>query len=624
MKGYSNKYLRVNLSNRSVNVQQAPDGAYKYFLGGTGFIVRTLLKELPSGIDPLGEGNKVIFSLGPLAGHKLPGSGRHSVGAKSPLTGCFGESEAGGFWGAELRKAGFDFIIIEGVASRPVYLWINDGQAEIRSAEHLWGLGTADTEQKIRDDLGNKKIRVACIGPGGERLVRYAGVAHDVAHWAGRTGIGAVMGSKKLKAVAVRGSKRPPVHDPDAIGELSKWMGKNYKTISPVWQCGTGSTMISYEASGNLPIRNFQGGRFPNVTKITPQYMMEQDYLVKMAGCYACPLKCKRKVRLEEPWQVDPIYGSPEYETLAAFGSNCGVDQVEALIKANEICNRNGIDTISTGASIAFAMECFENNLIGKEETGGLELKFGNAHAMLEMVEKIAARQGLGDILAEGVQRAAEKIGKDSRQYAMHVKGCEFPMHEPRSKHGMALHYSVHGNGPDHCTGIHDDLTLNKPAVWDRVDVAEPLTTTELSPNKARMLYQTGLWRQLVNYLGMCLMVPWSHNQLCNAVESVTGWPMSYWRLMKTVERGITLTRIFNLREGLGIQEDTLPKRFFTRPASGPLKDSPIDPVAHKKARGIYYQMLGWDKNGVPTYARLVELGIDWAEQYIARNDPDE
>ncbi len=621
MKGYGGKNLRVNLSDLTVEIEQQSEDFYRLYLGGTGFIAATILRELPPFIDPLGPENKLVFALGPLCGHQIIGSGRHSIGGKSPLTNAIAESEAGGFWGAELRKTGFDFIIIEGTSQSPVYLWINNMTVEIRSADHLWGFETLDTQKAIRKELKDSKVRVACIGPGGERLVRYACVTHDVRHIAGRNGLGAVMGSKKLKAIAVRGNQQPEVYNGIAIKELSRSMGRNFKTSSAVWQCGTGNTMISYEASGNLPVNNFKGGLFPDVIRITPQHMMEQDYLVKMSGCYICPIKCKREIRLEQPWKVNSEYGGPEYETLAAFGSNCGNNQVEPIIKAHELCNRYGIDTISTGVAISFAMECYENGLLEDRDTDGLELRFGNVEAMLSMVEKIATKQGLGALLAEGVKRASEKIGLDSQVYAMHVKGCEMPMHDPRSKHGMGLHYSVHSNGPDHCTGIHDGLVTNNLSGWDRIDVAEPLANTEMNPRKARMLYHNGLWRQAANYLGLCLFVPWSQRQKCDAVEAVTGWPMSSWRIMKTVERGITLNRIFNLREGFSIFDDVLPKRFYTSPQKGPLKDNGIDPKAHAEAREVYFQMLGWDEDGIPKYGRLVELGIEWAEKFINRDN---
>ena len=322
-------------------------------------------------------------------------------------------------------------------------------------------------------------------------------------------------------------------------------------------------------------------------------------------------------VKLGAPWNVDPVYGGPEYETLCAFGSNCGIDDLEAIIKADELCSRYGIDTISTGVSISFAMECFEEGILTRDDTDGLELTFGNAKAMLAMVEHIALRQGLGDILAEGTKRASERIGKGSEAFAMHVKGLEISMHEPRYKPGMGLHYSVHATGADHCTGIHDDRDGKNLTDWESIDVAESIPSTELSPRKARLLYQVGLWRQLYNYLGLCILVPWDYKQIEDITEGITGWPMSSWRLMKVAERGMTLARIFNLREGLSADDDKLPRRFATSPASGPLKDVAVDPEKLAQAQQVYYQMLGWNLSGIPTYGRLVELDIEWAADYL-------
>jgi aldehyde:ferredoxin oxidoreductase len=314
---------------------------------------------------------------------------------------------------------------------------------------------------------------------------------------------------------------------------------------------------------------------------------------------------------------VDPIYGSPEYETLAALGSNCGIDDLEALIKANELCGRYGIDTISTGVAISFAMECFEKGLLNTDDTNGLDLRFGNVSAMLEMIERIAKREGFGRLLAEGTKRASEIIGRGSFEFAMHVKGEEIPMHEPRYKSGMALHYSVHLTGADHCTGIHDDRISAILSEWDSIDVAQWISKNEMSPQKSRMLYHVGSWRQIGNYLGLCVFVPWSYEQICEAVGYITGWPMSYWRLMKTVERGISLARLFNLREGFSAKDDKLPSRFYTSSSDGPLKNAAIDPERHEEAKKAYYQMLGWNESGVPTYGRLVELDIEWASKYL-------
>ena len=617
MKGYNGKILRVNLSTRQVSTEEPSEDYYKTYLGGRGFIVHTLLNEVPRGADPLGPENRLIFALGPITGHPFPGSGRNSVGAKSPLSGGYGESEVGGFWGAELKKSGYDALIVEGKADQPVYLWINEGRPEIRDAQHIWGLDVADTEKAIRAELREARVRTAVIGPAGERLVRYACVCNDISHVAGRTGMGAVMGSKKLKAVAVRGNATPEMANRERVLELSRWMRQNFKVKTNFWQYGTGATMDYYEASGNLPIRNFAAGQFPQVEGITSQSMYKKGYVEKMDSCFGCPVRCKKRVKLDQPWKVDPIYGGPEYETLAALGSNCGVDRIEAIMKANELCGRYGMDTISTGVSISFAMECFEKGVLSLKDTDGLELTFGNASAMVEMVERIALRKGLGNLLAEGTKRAAEKIGKGSEEWAMHVKGEEIPMHEPRYKQGMGLHYSIHATGADHCTGIHDDLVNKKLAEWDWIGLAESVPVYEMSGRKARMLYQVGLWRHLGNYLVLCLFVPWSNEQITQAVEAITGWPMSSYKLMKIVERGITLARIFNLREGFSRRDDTLPKRFASSPADSNLKGVGVDPEKLSAAQKLYYQMLGWNESGIPTCGRLVELSIEWAARHL-------
>jgi aldehyde:ferredoxin oxidoreductase len=617
MKGYNGKILWVNLSTRQITTEEPSEDYYKIYLGGRGFIVHTLLTKVPRGADPMGPENKLIFALGPITGHPFPGSGRNSVGAKSPLSGGYGESEAGGFWGAELKRSGYDAIIVEGKAEQPVYLWIKDGQAEVRDARRIWGRDVAETEKAIREELQDGRIRTAAIGPAGEKLVRYASVCNDISHFAGRTGMGAVMGSKKLKAVAVRGNVLPEMENKEKILELSRWMGQNFKSKTNFWQYGTGATMDYYENAGNLPIRNFAGSRFPQVESINSQSMYKKGYVEKMDSCFGCPVRCKKRVKIDQPWKVDPIYGGPEYETLAVLGSNCGVDQIEAIMKGNELCSRYGLDTISTGVVISFAMECFEKGVLTLKDTDGLELTFGNASAMVEMVERIALRKGLGDLLAEGTKRAAEVIGKGSAEWAMQVKGEEIPMHDPRYKQGMGLHYSVHATGADHCTGIHDDLVNKKLAEWDRIGLAESVPVYEMSGRKARMLYQVGLWRHLANYLGLCLFLPWSNEQVTAAVEAITGWPMSSWKLMKTVERGMTLARIFNLREGFSNRDDMLPRRFFSSPAASSLKGVGVDLEKFSSAQKVYYQMLGWDESGVPTSGRLVELNIEWAANYL-------
>ena len=620
MFGYNGRILRVNLSEEKITTEEPGEHYYKLYLGGRGFIAATLLQEMPGGVDPLGPENKLIFALGPITGMPLPGAGRNSVGAKSPLTGGFGESEAGGFFGAELKKAGFDAVIVEGAAKAPLYLWIKDGNAELRDARSLWGLEPRETQQEIRKELQDPLIRTAAIGPGGENLVRFACILNDLSHAYGRSGMGAVMGAKKLKAIAVRGKLVPPMANEKAVRDLARWMAQNFKKETGFWKAGTGAAMEAFSLAGVMPTYNFKDGCYDEVKKITAPAVLEK-FGVGMEGCYACPVRCKKKIRIDDPaCPVDPAYGGPEYETLAAFGSNCGIDDAQAICKAHEICNRQGLDTISAGVTISFAMECFENGILSLKDTDEIELRFGNARAMLKMLEKIVRRQGLGALLAEGTRIAARQLGRGAMDLAMEVKGLEIPMHDPRSKQGMALHYSVHPVGADHCTGVHDPVLEKGPGFddWGTIDVPESIPSTELSPRKTRMVYQAGLWSHLPNYLGFCLFVPYKKKQLQEATEAITGWPMSYWRLMKTVERGLTLAKIFNLREGFTKEEDRLPKRMALSQTKGNLKGVVVDPQKLAEAQELYFQMLGWDPEGVPTRGRLVELGIEWANRYLA------
>jgi aldehyde:ferredoxin oxidoreductase len=337
-----------------------------------------------------------------------------------------------------------------------------------------------------------------------------------------------------------------------------------------------------------------------------------------MEGCFNCPIRCKKKIRIEDaPWPVDSSYGGPEYETLASFGSNLLIDDLKAICKAHEICNRFGMDTISAGATIAFAMECYENGLLSSEAVDGLQLNFGNAEVMLELLEKIARRQGLGDLLAQGSKKAAEIIGKDSIKFAMQVKGLELPYHAPRLNQGLSIHYSVHAVGADHVSGTIDHTLPGMLDNWDRIHVAENLPPTELSPRKARMAYELGLFRVMPNHLGLCSFVPWNISEMRDAVEAVSGWPATTWKLMKAAERVITMMRIFNLREGFTRNDDRLPERFHESPQQGPLKDVKIDPDAHREAVEVYYQLMGWNRDGVPTRACLTALDLEWAAPYV-------
>ncbi|MBW2031459.1 MAG: aldehyde ferredoxin oxidoreductase, partial [Deltaproteobacteria bacterium] len=484
--GYTGRLLRISLGTETITIDEPHDFYYQHYLGGRGIIIHTLLTEVPPHTDPLSPDNKLIFATGPLTGQKFMGSGKSAVGAKSPLTGAYGESMGGGMWGVELKRAKYDAVIIEGKAKHPVYVWIRNGKVEIKDASEIWGSEVKETTAWLREVTGEGRCSCAVIGPSGEQQVNFASIIADCNHAFGRCGMGAVMGSKNLKAIAVKGNKLPLAAEKEKLKPLNLSL-KSKSVHHPFRKYGTGCRMRKLEEVGNLPIRNHSGGRFPNVHKIDAVALMNR-YGIGTEGCFNCPVRCKKKIRIEEaPWPIAPAFGGPEYETLASFGSNLLIDDLEAICKAHEMCNRFGIDSISTGATIAFAMECFENGILTLKDTNDIPLYFGNAEGMLQMVEMIGRRKGIGDLLADGSKRAAEAIGKGSAELAMQVKGLEVPYHEPRYKQGIGLRYSVHPTGANHATGVMDDMLPLLLEDWESLNVSEMIPPTELSSRKVRM-----------------------------------------------------------------------------------------------------------------------------------------
>ncbi|HUE75437.1 MAG TPA: aldehyde ferredoxin oxidoreductase N-terminal domain-containing protein, partial [Chloroflexota bacterium] len=460
--GYWNRILRVNLTTGETSIDQPGDDFYRQYVGGRAFIAHYLLTEVPTGIDAFDPENRLVFAPGVVTGVPLPGAGRHSVGAKSPLTGGFGEAEAGGFWGAELKHAGYDGIVISGRAERPVYLWIKEDTVEIRDASHLWGKITGEVEDTIRAELGDKLVRVTQCGPAGENLVRYACVINDLNEVAGRTGLGAVMGSKNLKAVAVRGTMKVPVADNKPLLNTARWVAstlmENHRNFH---EFGTGAAMIGKQLEGHLIVRNFREGQFINAedVRLIDAVAIRDLYRVKMDACFACSVRCKKRVKLEKDqhgYEVDPKYGGPEYETLGAIGTNLDVHDLIALCKANEKLNYLGMDAVSAGCTISWAMECYELGLLTEEDTDGLKLEWGDGKLLVDILDVIAYRQGnFGRLLGEGALRAASAIGRDTEKYVVHVKGLEIAMHDPRAMDRMRDNYPVNPTGGDHTGGAH-------------------------------------------------------------------------------------------------------------------------------------------------------------------------
>jgi len=618
--GCTGKILHVNLTTQSITEERPEMAVYRKYLGGGALSLYYLLKEMQPNADPLGPENLLVFTASVLTGTPAMGFSRYTVAAKSPLSGGFGESEAGGWWGPELKFAGYDAVVMKGRAKKPVYLCIIDGKAELRDASHLWGQYSKETQDMIREELGDKKVRIALIGPAGENLVKYACILNEIKHANGRSGLGAVMGSKNLKAIAVRGENKIEFHNEKSVNDISQSFIDSHKNSSDVLgELGTSGFVSAASELGILPTRNFREGTFEKAEAISGETMHE-TIEVGRGTCYRCPVRCKRKVKVaEKKYLVDPEYGGPEYETIGAFGSLCGVGNLKAVARANQLCQAYALDTMSTGGAIAFAMECYENDIINSQDTKGVELKFGNSDAMLRMIEMIGTRTGFGDILADGVKEAAEKIGNGSHKYAMHVKGLSLPLHEPRGKVGVALAYAVSPTGADHQEAPHDPLFETKEgmAFANPLGIVEPLSSLDLSSKKVRMFVYLQQLYNIFNSIGICNFTahpwgPFSINGLVDYINSVTGWETSLWELMKVGERHSAMARVFNTRESLTSEDDMLPERLFEPLQGGPHAGNKIDMEEFTQALKTYYEMMGWDEQGVPTRAKLQELELEW------------
>jgi aldehyde:ferredoxin oxidoreductase len=625
LKGSSGKLLRVDLTRGSIVTEQIDEEFYRLYPGGKALAAYFLLRELPKGTEPYSPDNMLILANGVLTGAPFSTATRFTAVARSPLTLGFGESEAGGFWGPELKMAGWEAIIIKGRAAQPVYLWIHNDQVEIRDARELWGQEPEFVQNKIRDQNGDKLIRVLQIGLAGENRVRFAGIQHDLRHFNGRNGMGAVMGSKNLRAIAVRGNSKylDWANDPQPIADLGRNLAKRVKEHPRSWDLqvkGTISLVESLNATGILPTRNFHQGVFEQVDQVN-WAAYEKQLLTARGSCYACAIRCKREVALDDRYQVSNAYGGPEYETVDGFGPNCGIDDLQAIAKANELCNRHGLDTISCSSAISFAMECYEHGLIGLKETGGLDLKFGNASAMVALVDQIARRQGLGDLLAEGTRRAAKVIGGEAGYFAMQVKGQEMPMHDPRGKVGVGLGYAINDAGADHLTAPHDTMLTDPESIGFKAAIPLGLDVAparELSARKARNYSILENWTSAGKVTGLCFFGPAPRSfiridELVGALHAATGWDVTVEEILRIGERATNMARAFNVREGFSRKDDTLPERLFEPLENGVLEGASISRPDFERTMTELYQLKGWNPvTGAPTRARLRELNIEW------------
>jgi len=507
--GYNGRILHVDLTSQNLEVEEPDEDFYRKYMGGSALGLHYLLTKNPPNIDAFSPENTFVFSLGVCTGAPISGQSRMTTISKSPLTGAIGDAQSGGFFPAEMKFSGFDAIVVTGCAQSPVYLWLHDGQAELRDANHLWGKVTGDVDRILKTELGDDKIEIAQCGPAGENLNRYACVMNMSNRANGRTGMGAVMGSKKLKAIVVRGKNRPKIANMARLKKLAKWGPANFEEsgVYTLGTLGTAGIVVSQDRAGGLPTRNWSSGTFEHCENLDGKTMFN-TILKERDSCYACAVRCKRVVEVTEgPFKVDPYYGGPEYETLATFGSYCGVSDLAAVSLANQLCNMYGMDTISCGASVAWAMDCYEQGLLTLEDTDGLELNFGNAEAMVALVEKIGNRDGFGDLLAEGSARAAARFGQEAQDLVVTVKGQEFPAHMPRVKRSLALIYAVNPFGADHMSHEHDPSYRDYPKRMGMLGLEDPQPDSVLNDEKVRYALTTQYTYSYLDSANFCQFV---------------------------------------------------------------------------------------------------------------------
>jgi aldehyde:ferredoxin oxidoreductase len=624
--GATGKILRVDLSTKAIKTDQLNENTIQTYMGGKCLGAKILLEELSPGIDPFSSANKLIFAAGPLTGAPFAGHSRYVVMAKSPITGGWGESHAAGFFGPELKYAGYDAIVIDGKAETPMYLWLHNEEAELKDARKLWGKLTGEVQNTIRKSAKDNAVRVASIGPGGEKLVRYAAILSDLYCAAGRCGMGAVMGAKNLKAVAVRGTTPLMLADDAAFQDLSVQASSEAMDGwgQSLFEYGTGGDLVSLHRSGRLPTHAFRKSTFHGSEHITGE-TLTNTIMKDRATCPDCPDAHYRIVETTGQYVTDPAYGGPEYETLAAFGSLCLNDNLEVIAKANELCNKYSLDTIATGVTIAFAMECFENKILTIQDTDGIDLTWGNGDAIIAMIHKIAHREGVGDLLAEGVKRAAEKLGRGASAWALHVKGAELPMHEPRGKKGVGLTYATSDRGASHLQVYHDDTFENEGNAAPEIGVDAtllPVSRTDIGPKKVKVVKIYEDLMALYNSLVLCRFVFYPAGVSLKTFEglftAVTGWKMTAQELLRVGERSFNLTRTFNAREGFTRKDDTLPQRLTEPLSDGALNGETFSTADLQSALDLYYEYRGWDlETGWPTQQKLRQLDLEWAVAHL-------
>ncbi len=607
-RGYMGKILRINLTTGVIETQELDDKLAEEFIGGSGLGAKILYDETTVDTEPFSEDNPIIFATGPLTGTKVFNSDRFDVVSRSPLTGIFGESSAGGFWGGMLKRCGFDALVVKGRSENPVYLNITEDKAEILPAGDIWGKDTFESTDYLKEKHG-EKVKAAVIGQAGENLVRIAGMITDGHHGraVGRAGMGAVMGWKRLKGVVVFGEKKTEVADPEALADLMKELGSQMKDGPEALRFGGTSVGVEYcDEIGNIPIKNWYQGGWPEGAAKISGTTMANTVLKGRYHCGRCVINCGRIVEgLPGPNEGKEIAG-PEYETVGLMGTNLLIDDLNAVIKSNELCNRYGLDTISTGSVIGFAMEAYEKGLISKKQLDGIDLTWGSSRAVHEYIRKIAEKDGFGAVLGKGVKRAADYVGGTAHEFALEVKGLEPPAHDPRAKFTVALGYATSNRGACHVAAFTHDFEegayledLGTPRLEDRFGIEHK------AENVYYMQHLMGMFDSLVACkFGMFggLTV----NPLIRALNAVTGWDFDREKFFRAGERIFNIKRLYNVRLGITRKDDVIPVRMLNQRRGGGTNELPPLNVLLDE----YYKLRGWNEFGIPTEEKLEELSL--------------
>jgi aldehyde:ferredoxin oxidoreductase len=630
--GYNGKILHVDLTSGALTVEEPSESFYRKYLGGSAMGMHYILRDMPRGADPLGAENVLTLMAGVTTGAAISGQSRLNANAKSPISGGIGDSQSGGFFPAELKFAGFDGIVIKGKSAKPVYLAIIEGKAELRDAAHLMGKLSGEVDDIIHTEV-DPKAEILQHGIGAENGVLYSSLVSMSNRHNGRTGMGLVMASKNLKAVVVRGTKKPAIFDPKALTALNRIGPKALPEngdMDGLAKFGTAVVVMFNNTIGTLPTRNYNEAQFESCEPISGEKMAE-TVLKERDTCYACIVRCKRVVEIKDgPYKVDPRYGGAEYETLGTFGSYCGIDDLAAISLANQICNEYAVDTIACGATIAFAMECYEKGIITSEQTGGIDMKFGNAEAMIEVLYQIVkASTPFGKLLGLGSERVAKIWGNGADECLITVKGAEAPAHMPQAKRSLALIYAVNPFGADHQSSEHDpyyeegigDFNLDRLKL---MGLGSPQPAYSLTEEKVRFAYETELFYSMMDSAELCQFVygpTWTLYGPAETVQmmnSVTGWDLTVDELLEVGKRRLNLFRTFNMREGLSRKDDKLPKKFFKQLAgTGPTAGFALTHEEVDSAIDTYYKLAGWTAEGMPTRETLKKHDIEWAAEYL-------